>query len=184
LTPKFKDVDNLVNMLTYSMGGPSIDGGAISRRYPRHIIRYTPPVPEFEVMILTVDPGDVFKVATSGVPAIILVLEGAGKIDDQDVTPGKSFYWPTTTLTLELAVAESKRGPLKVAVAHKNRHIENPTAVNRDNFGTGTAGSSRRGSTHRVPASPLPYLGLGSPSNSNRKRETEAEFFEHDMPVL
>merc|ERR1712038_333673 len=27
LTPKFKDVPNLVSMLTYSMGGPSIDVG-------------------------------------------------------------------------------------------------------------------------------------------------------------
>ena len=27
LTPKFKDVDNLVNMLTYSQGGPTINAG-------------------------------------------------------------------------------------------------------------------------------------------------------------
>ena len=28
LTPKFKDVDNLVSMLTYSMGGPTINAGS------------------------------------------------------------------------------------------------------------------------------------------------------------
>ena len=30
LTPKFKDVDNLVSMLTYSMGGPTINAGTLA----------------------------------------------------------------------------------------------------------------------------------------------------------
>jgi mannose-6-phosphate isomerase len=47
LTPKYKDVHNLVNMLTYSMGGPSIDVGE-PHTSDHRIVRYTPPVPEFE----------------------------------------------------------------------------------------------------------------------------------------
>ena len=166
------------------MGGPSIDAGAISRRYPRNVIRYTPPVPEFEVMILTIEPGEEFKLDHPGVPAVMIVLEGAGDICGIHVRPGLSYYWPTSTRVMIMSVDEARRGPLKVAVAHKNCHIEMPTAVNRDNFGLGTAGSSHRGSVHNVPASPLPYMGLGSPNNSMRKQETTAEFFEHAIPSL
>ena len=45
LTPKFKDVDNLVNLLTYTMGGPSIDAGAPCGD-PR-IVRLGTPIPCF-----------------------------------------------------------------------------------------------------------------------------------------
>jgi len=51
-----QDVPNLVAMLTYTMGGPSIDAG-VPCGDPR-IIRYTPPVPEFEVMVITVEAGE------------------------------------------------------------------------------------------------------------------------------
>ena len=44
-------------MLTYSQGGPSIDAGAPLESDAR-ILRYTPPVPEFEVLIMTCQPGD------------------------------------------------------------------------------------------------------------------------------
>ena len=52
LTPKFKDVDNLVNMLTYSMGGLRINAGTPAYGDIR-IMRYTPPTMEFEVMVIT-----------------------------------------------------------------------------------------------------------------------------------
>lgn len=46
LTPKFRDVDLLVNMLTYNMGAPAI--------LPPHVVdgnrkRFTPPVTDFEI---------------------------------------------------------------------------------------------------------------------------------------
>ena len=49
LTPKFKDVPTLVDMLTYTQGGPNIDGGIPTG--DARIQRYTPPVPEFEVRV-------------------------------------------------------------------------------------------------------------------------------------
>lgn len=74
LTPKFKDVDNLVSLLTYTMGGPNIDAGAVVDDDPR-IIRYTPPVPEFEVLIITVRPGEDLTLPDFNVPAVLIVIE-------------------------------------------------------------------------------------------------------------
>ena len=154
LTPKFKDVDNLVEMLTYTMGGPSIDAGAPSIHDPR-ILRYSPPTPEFEVLILTVGPGEDLVMANAGVPAVMIVLEGNGQMDGAQLHPGQSFFWPANAPALHFKVADFRRGPLKVAVAHKNLNLDRPTAVNREMF------SSRAGSRGvSVPSSPLPYMGL------------------------
>mmetsp|Transcript_26545 Transcript_26545/g.40178 ORF Transcript_26545/g.40178 Transcript_26545/m.40178 type:complete len:466 (+) Transcript_26545:61-1458(+) len=162
LTPKFKDVDNLVNMLTYTMGGPSIDAGAPSVNEPR-ILRYTPPVPEFEVLVATVGPGETLLFENPGVPSVMIALEGAGKLDGVVIRPGKCYYWPADASALEFVVAEHRRGPLKFAVAHKNQNIDHPTAFKRDNYGS-LAGS--RGIS--VPSSPLPYMGLRDfPTGSN-----------------
>ena len=154
LTPKFKDVDNLVDMLTYSMGGPSIDAGAPSMHDSR-IVRYTPPTPEFEVLCLTVGPGDDLLMENPGVPAVMIVLEGSGQLDGIPLRPGRSYYWPADAPALHFKVAEHRRGPLKVAVAHKNQNLDRPTAINRECL------DSRAGSRGiSVPSSPLPYMGL------------------------
>ena len=173
LTPKYKDVENLVNMLTYSMGGPSIDAGAPLRDDPR-VLRYTPPVPEFEVLMLTCDPGEQLTMPALDVPGIFIVLEGTGQTtdlqsddsSDEDehaiiLRPGRSYFVPAGCPPLTFSVDGNKRGPLKVAMAHKNQHLDNPTAVNR------TPHTSRVGSraiSH--PSSPLPFEGSpfkGSP---------------------
>jgi hypothetical protein len=154
LTPKFKDVDNLVGMLSYSMGGPSIDAGAYSSENP-DVIRYTPPCPEFEVMILHVDPGRQSHFKNPGVPSILIILEGSGLMDGKLCRPGRSYYWPANADPLVFTVDASKRGSMKVAVAHKNRHLDRPTAVNRVDFG---GASSHNPLSY--PASPLIYRGL------------------------
>jgi mannose-6-phosphate isomerase len=171
LTPKFKDVDNLVEMLTYTMGGPSIDVGEPAAEDSR-ILRYTPPVPEFEVMILSLDPGDSCKMKHPGVPCILLVVEGAGKVDGQDLRPGRSYYWDpnnqTTNESADVAGGDSakvkniltfevngeRRGPLKVAIAHQNLHQSRPTSFNR------VGSSSSLLNLHGL----MPYMGRGSPS--------------------
>lgn len=154
LTPKFKDVDNLVDMLTYTMGGPSIDAGAPSAHEPR-ILRYTPPTPEFEVLIITVGPGEDLLMANPGVHSVMIVLEGNGQMDGAQLQPGRSYYWPADAPALHFKVAEFRRGPLKVAFAHKNLNIDRPTAVNRE---IAISRPESRGVS--VPSSPLPYLGL------------------------
>lgn len=167
LTPKFKDVDNLVDMLTYSMGGPTIDAGSYTSE-SSNVIRYTPPVPEFEVMILHIDPGETLTYKNPNVPSIFIILEGSGELDGKLCRPGRSYYWPKNSPDLEFVVDKSRRGPMKVALAHKNCHLHNPTAVNREDFG---GASSAKLS---VPASPMPYMGLGvslsgTPEVTNRK---------------
>jgi len=175
LTPKFKDVQNLVDMLTYTMGGPSIDVGQPHRDDPR-ILRYTPPVPEFEVMILSLEPGDSCEMKHPGVPAILLVVEGAGKCDGQDLRPGGTFYWEmpskntsdsgghadaaggamifaTGKPSLTFTVDATRRGPLKITFAHQNLHRGQPTAFRRT-----------ESSNSLTSAGFMPYMGRASPS--------------------
>eukprot|EP00797_Seminavis_robusta_P021308 Sro330_g118940.1 Mannose-6-phosphate isomerase (187) ;mRNA; r:36948-37508 len=140
-------------MLTYTMGGPSIDVGE-PHTDDHRILRYTPPVPEFEVMILSLDPGDMCKLKNPGVPAILLVLEGTGKVDGQVLRPGRSYVWYTETegnldgdaaggaatidaavksklKSLTFTVDEMRRGALKVAIAHVNLHVNQSTCFRR-----------------------------------------------------
>mmetsp|Transcript_73753 Transcript_73753/g.210322 ORF Transcript_73753/g.210322 Transcript_73753/m.210322 type:complete len:538 (+) Transcript_73753:91-1704(+) len=141
LTGKFKDVDNLVNMLSYTMGGPYIDAGAPSPT--EAILRYTPPVPEFEVMIITVQPGERLTLPDLEVPAIFTTIEGAGfattsnqeqSSNGEDTSQysklnqGRSFYLPPSAPPLRLMVGLSQRGPMKIALAHKNLHLDKPTS--------------------------------------------------------
>jgi len=147
LTPKFKDVNNLVDMLTYSMGGPSIDVGTPA--YPNQglgagedrIMRYTPPVPEFEVMILTCLPGEELTMPTLPVPAIFIVIEGSGTTDNEAgqrlvMRPGRSYYVPQDCPPLKLSVNEGKHGPLKIALTHENLHTHEPTSIIREEAST------------------------------------------------
>jgi len=170
-------------MLTYSMGGPSIDGGAFHLDEP-NVIRYTPPVPEFEVLTASVDPGQTLKIGNPGIPSVMIILEGSGSIvaDDEHgentsgdwgndsqqqklLRPGQAYFWPAGSTEddhLTFKVSKEKRGPLKFAVAHKNLHISMPTAVNPEDFGH----SSHH--TPRQPVSPLPYMGrVGSSARLN-----------------
>ena len=166
LTPKFKDVDNLVEMLTYSMGGPSIDVGEPEPGDPR-IVRYTPPVPEFEVMILSLEPGDSCEMKYPGEPCILLVVEGAGTVDGQQLRPGRSYFWgapkdgEAAAESLTFAVDSARRGPLRLTVAHKNMHIGNATTFNRVESLTNLNMTALHDS--------LPYMGRGSPSPSYLK---------------
>ena len=157
------------------MGGPSIDAGAYSGD-GGDIIRYTPPVPEFEVVILHVDPGNTLNYPNPEEPSILIILEGSGELDGKLCRPGRSYYWPANADALHLSVSKEKRGPMKVAVAHKNKNLQNPTAVNRFDFG---GASSRQLS---VPASPMPYQGLPSPSG--QRTDVAPPFMDNSMPSL
>jgi mannose-6-phosphate isomerase len=149
LTPKFKDVETLVQMLTYTTGGPSIDAGAPLAEDPR-ILRYTPPVPEFEVLLLQCDPGDTLELKIKNVPAVFVIIEGTGTLDGDIVCqPGRCYYHPAAGKPLHFAVPQDKRGPLRVAIAHKNLHLQMPTTFSRAN----TPYTSRFSSTL---ASPIP----------------------------
>ena len=141
LTPKFKDVETLVQMLTYSTGGPSIDAGAPLAEDPR-VLRYTPPVPEFEVLLLQCDPGDTLELKIKNVPAVFVIIEGTGTLDGDTICqPGRCYYHPAAGKPLNFAVPKEKMGPLRVAIAHKNLHLQLPTTFSRTPHGS-LAGSS------------------------------------------
>lgn len=183
LTPKFKDIDNLVNMLTYSMGGPTIDGGAYSADNP-DVIRYSPPCPEFEVMILTVEPGKESMYKNPGVPVIMIILEGSGYMDGKLCRPGRSYYWPANAEDLLFTVAAARRGAMKVALAHKNLHLDRPTAVNPEDFG----GASSSRLSHSYPTSPrMPYMGMvggGTTPVSQDRKLMNLEATENEIPFM
>jgi mannose-6-phosphate isomerase len=72
LTPKFKDVETLVDILTYEMGSPPIiEGGADAAE-----IVYRTPAPEFQVSRLRMQPGQERAESTGGGPQILLVTTG------------------------------------------------------------------------------------------------------------
>ncbi|MCB1137831.1 MAG: mannose-6-phosphate isomerase, class I [Leptospiraceae bacterium] len=95
LTPKFVDVDTLVEMLHYRMGPP--DRVEPMREGNARI--YRPPVEDFQVWLLETSevaqtlPADVF-------PAILVSLSGMAeiKIDDQsfELLPGRSVLLPSS----------------------------------------------------------------------------------------
>jgi mannose-6-phosphate isomerase len=179
LTPKFKDVNNLVRMLTYSTGGPSIDAGAPLEQDSR-ILRYTPPVPEFEVLILTCDPGDHIALRIpKHIPAVFVIIEGTGTLgNDICCQPGKCYYHPAGSAPLQFSVPDNKRGPLKVAVAHKNLHLAIPTTFSRTPQGS-VAGSTLSTPYPRSPRNlqltQAQFAGLTIQSNSSSEDLTYLE---------
>jgi mannose-6-phosphate isomerase len=72
LTPKFKDVETLVDILTYEMRPPPIiepDADAVE-------VTYKTPAPEFWVSRLRMQPGQERVESNGGGPAVLLVTKG------------------------------------------------------------------------------------------------------------
>ncbi|CAM9786097.1 unnamed protein product, partial [Scytosiphon promiscuus] len=83
LTPKFRDVDLLVDMLSYNMGAPAV--------LRPHIVddnrkRFTPPVDVFEIESIHVDANEAYRLDPMPVPAVLVTLHGAqgGLLIDED----------------------------------------------------------------------------------------------------
>lgn len=77
LTPKFKDVSTLVNMLTYNDGPPTIMNGDTIDDFSTV---YKPPVEEFQLTKTVVPPGQTYEIAPAKGPGMIMVLGGQGWI--------------------------------------------------------------------------------------------------------
>lgn len=75
LTPKFKDVSTLVDMLTYNDGPPTIMNGD---RIDEYATAYTPPVEEFQLTKIVVPAGSNYSVPAAKGPVMIMVLGGVG----------------------------------------------------------------------------------------------------------
>ena len=86
LTPKFKDVDTLVDMLTYNYG-PSDAQVLHGVQTSKHTKLYDPPIDEFSVAQTTLRQGDDKETvnAIEG-PSVAIVTEGSGSITADGVT--------------------------------------------------------------------------------------------------
>jgi mannose-6-phosphate isomerase len=108
LTPKLKDVDTLVNMLTYKSQSPDIYRGCFVDDYT---LRYEPPVADFCVEVIDVPSGHSYEVMDVDSPSIILTLAGAGTLQQEgvcsmDVSFGKAAFCSANTRTTIVAGSE------------------------------------------------------------------------------
>lgn len=82
-TPKFKDVDNLVEMLTYSTA-PVSEQKMVTQAFPRAhgatAKLFDPPINEFSVLESVVPTGETQTVDGIEGPSVVIISQGAGEI--------------------------------------------------------------------------------------------------------
>ena len=108
LTPKMRDVPNLISSLTYHASAPSehiITPTVFSRGSERTRL-YNPPIPEFAVLSTNVSAGD--KETHNGLegPSLLIITEGKGRVawSDGDLTVEEGsvlFVGANTKVTFE-----------------------------------------------------------------------------------
>ena len=107
LTSKFKDVDVLCDMLTYTMGQPMLLEAIPSRNGPVAGHVYRPPVPEFQLRRLTTPRGQSGLLAATPSVGTLLCCEGHGHATDSAghrfvLRPGFTMLvLPDTRVTFE-----------------------------------------------------------------------------------
>ncbi|GAA5815451.1 hypothetical protein MFLAVUS_008961 [Mucor flavus] len=79
LTPKFKDVDVLVDMLTYQYGSAESRKMA-PIKYGDHSLLYDPPIDEFAVILTKLNAEEAEKHGSIEGPSILIVTSGSGKL--------------------------------------------------------------------------------------------------------
>eukprot|EP01112_Ceratiomyxa_fruticulosa_P015549 TRINITY_DN457_c0_g2_i1.p1 TRINITY_DN457_c0_g2~~TRINITY_DN457_c0_g2_i1.p1 ORF type:complete len:416 (+),score=72.97 TRINITY_DN457_c0_g2_i1:304-1551(+) len=123
LTPKYKDVNTLLNMLTYEQGSPSKMDGIFSGNIKDAIIRtYRPPIDEFQVEMIQVNTN--YTIESKVGPSIILIFEGKGvitPIHERDIvleiSKGKCFFIPNHSV---LEIKNTAHSPLIIYKAAVN----------------------------------------------------------------
>ncbi|KIJ41488.1 hypothetical protein M422DRAFT_255393 [Sphaerobolus stellatus SS14] len=93
LTPKVRDVPNLVSSLTYTAADPShhIVYPTASPKSPNTLI-YDPPIPEFVVSKTNLGGGDTDALESVEGPSIAIVTGGSAKIGELDVAEGSVVF--------------------------------------------------------------------------------------------
>ncbi|KAM0880148.1 hypothetical protein ACQ4PT_033780 [Festuca glaucescens] len=103
LTPKYRDVKTLRDMLTYKQVFPEILRGVPVPAMEPYVRRYTPPTDEFEVDRCLLPPGEVVVMPPALSPSIFLVMTGEGEIqvdsilDGENAKEGDVFFVPANT---------------------------------------------------------------------------------------
>lgn len=84
LTPKFKDVDTLINLLDFKEGEDYQLKGVDKVLKGGSEIVYKPPVEEFEISKITLNEGSISDWIYSDSPSILIVIEGEGDMIDKE----------------------------------------------------------------------------------------------------
>lgn len=89
LTPKFRDVDVLCDMLTYELGAPTILAGDVIDACTK---RYVPPFDEFALDVVSCAPGAALGVPARVGPSIWLISRGSATFNGTPVRPGAVVF--------------------------------------------------------------------------------------------
>lgn len=102
LTPKLRDVPNLVSGLTYTAADPSkhlVQPAPFAAREQRsaHTTLYDPPIPEFSVLRVVLEAGEEETHAPIDGPSIAIVTDGRGAVrwgsgEALHVSEGEVFF--------------------------------------------------------------------------------------------
>ena len=99
LTPKFKDVETLVNMLTYNHG--PVEKLVLSgSKFGKYSCLYDPPIAEFAVVKTSLKSGETEIMNGFKGPSILLVLQGSGKMNNECLEKGDVFFISADTRVL------------------------------------------------------------------------------------
>ena len=96
LTPKLRDVPNLVGGLTYAAADPRTHLVAPAPAAP-HTTLYDPPIPEFAVLRVVLAAGEAAAHAPIDGPSVAIVTEGRGAVawgagETLEVSEGEVFF--------------------------------------------------------------------------------------------
>jgi len=84
LTPKYKDVDTLVSMLTYQTESPSIYRGTLSKQGGFICKEYLPPIEEFQIRQFELPALAEGMIDGCYGPSVYIVYQGEGKANSKD----------------------------------------------------------------------------------------------------
>lgn len=123
LTPKMKDVDTLVDMLTYKCTTPEVTRG---ERIDPYTLLHVPPVEDFAIEIVDVPAGTRYILSEVCSPSVILTLDGSGILQQGSVQSlpmsfGKAAFMSANTSTT--IIADEYDSGLKLVRAMTNVHL-------------------------------------------------------------
>jgi mannose-6-phosphate isomerase len=117
LTPKFKHVDALVEMLTYKCGAAEVlHGSSPTTCHQQRLFQV--PIPEFEVSIFNFDPSagqTELSISASSGPSIVLVTQGSVKLSNTSTGSNESLVLSTGSSAFVIANTKLSVGAADVS---------------------------------------------------------------------
>lgn len=123
LTPKMKDVETLVKMLTYKSTMPDVTKG---EKIDSNCTLYVPPVDDFAIELIEIPAGESYSLSDVRSPSILLTLEGSGSLEQSEsikpleVSFGKAAFMSANTTALAIANEDKA---LRLVRALSNVHL-------------------------------------------------------------